>query len=250
MDAFTRRDLIGAGALAVGGSVLGAPLAAAADNDTPARKPKFLIVGAHPDDPESGAGGTMAKYADLGHEVVACYVTRGESGIHGKSHEQAAAIRSAEAKKACEILKARPVFAGQVDGFTELTNARYDEFHGLIDGEKPDVVITHWPLDTHRDHRAASLLCYDAWLYYNRQFALYYFEVMTGEQTQLFRPTHYVDIAATEPRKRDSIMAHASQRPEEWYPYHALMNDFRGKEHNCKYAEAFVRHDLNAGELL
>jgi LmbE family N-acetylglucosaminyl deacetylase len=252
MDLFTRRNIMSAGAGALSAALLAQP-AGAADPEaprTPDRKPKILVVGAHPDDPESGAGGTIAKYADLGHEVVACYATRGEAGIHGKSHEQAAAIRTEEAKKASAILKARPIFAGQIDGATELTNTRYDEFHGLIDGEKPDIVITHWPLDTHRDHRATSLLCYDSWLYYQRRFALFYFEVMSGEQTNLFHPTHYVDITATEPRKKAAIMAHASQKPEEWYPYHALMNEFRGKEHNCRYAEAFTRHDQNLSELL
>lgn len=250
MGPLTRRGVLAAGGLLVGDTLLGAQTTSSADAAPPMHKAKILVVGAHPDDPESGAGGTMARYSDAGHEVVACYATRGEAGIKGKSHEQAAAIRSAEAKKACEILRVRPVFAGQIDGATELTNTRYDEFHGLIDGEKPDVVLTHWPLDTHRDHRATSLLCYDAWLYFARRFALHYFEVMTGEQTHLFHPTYYVDITKTEPRKKAAIMSHVSQRPEEWYPYHVLMNEFRGKEHNCRYAEAFVRHDQNLGEML
>src|SRR6185503_5996822 len=105
-------------------------------------------------------------------------------------------------------LKARPIFAGQVDGSTELNASRYDAFATLLLGEKPDVVITHWPVDTHRDHRAASLLSYDAWLKAGRcSFALYYLEVMTGSQSQCFRPTHYVDITQTEQRKRDACFA-------------------------------------------
>ena len=66
---------------------------------------------------------------------------------------------------------------------------------------KPDIVLTHWPVDTHRDHRATALLTYDAWLASKKTFALYYFEVMTGTQTQLFRPTHYVDITSVDARK-------------------------------------------------
>jgi len=87
------------------------------------------------------------------------------------------------------------------------------------------------------------LLAYDAWLKAKRGFALYYFEVMTGSQSQLFRPTHYVDITTTEERKRAACMAHESQHPEGFYEAHSLMNKFRGREHGCKEAEAFVHHN-------
>src|SRR6476469_4590590 len=84
---------------------------------------KIVCVGAHPDDPESGCGGTLAMYASQGHQVTVVYLTRGERGIQGKSDAEAAAIRTAEAESACRILGARPVFAGQIDGSTELTRA-------------------------------------------------------------------------------------------------------------------------------
>jgi LmbE family N-acetylglucosaminyl deacetylase len=186
----------------------------------------------------------MARFADLGHDVVALYLTRGEAGIRGKSHEEAAAIRTAEVRKACEILKVRPVFAGQIDGGTEVSPARYDEFRKVLETEKPDLVFTHWPIDTHRDHRAVSLLVFDTWLRGGRKFGLYYFEVMTGSQTQGFRPTHYVDITATEARKRAACYAHVSQDPHGFYDgSHDAMNRFRGMECGCRLAEAFIHHE-------
>jgi N-acetylglucosamine malate deacetylase 1 len=126
---------------------------------------------------------------------------------------------------------------------TELTPARYDEFRQLLEAEKPQVVFTHWPIDSHRDHRATSLLVYDAWLAGGRKFALYYYEVSTGEETQLFWPTHYVDITATEARKQAACFAHASQDPATFYAYHQEMHRFRGHENGCKQAEAFVHHN-------
>ena len=241
MNTRSRRDVL----VSTGAAVLGLPLAAAFAQDSPApRRLKAVVVGGHPDDPESGCGGTMARLADLGHEVVALYLTRGEHGIPGKTNEQAADIRTAEARKACEILKARPAFAGQVDGATEINPARFDAFAEVLLAEKPDLVFTHWPVDTHRDHRAASLLAYDAWLKSGRsKFALYYFEVMTGSQTQMFRPTRYVDITSTEGRKRAACFAHVSQKPEGFYEAHDLMNRFRGREQGCKFAEGFVHHE-------
>src|SRR5215475_6104846 len=61
-----------------------------------ARKLKIIVVGGHPDDPESGCGGAIARYADAGHDVVCLYLTRGEAGIRGKSADEAAAIRTRE----------------------------------------------------------------------------------------------------------------------------------------------------------
>jgi N-acetylglucosamine malate deacetylase 1 len=216
----------------------------------PEKKLKVIVAGGHPDDPESGCGGTMARYADLGHEVVSLYLTRGEAGIPGKTHEEAAAIRTREAERACEILKARPLWAGQINGDTEVNHERYDAFRKLIEAEKPDLVFTHWPIDTHPDHRAISLLTYDAWLRLHKAFALYYFEVMTGEQTQLFSPSVYVDITAAEARKRASCYAHVSQNPDEFYAYHDMMNRFRGMEAGIKVAEAFARHGQSEIENL
>jgi LmbE family N-acetylglucosaminyl deacetylase len=113
----------------------------------------------------------------------------------------------------------------------------------LLAQEKPDVILTHWPVDTHPDHRAASLLVYDAWLRTGKTAALAYFEVLTGDQTQLFHPTDYVDISAVAQRKRDAVFAHASQKPDEWYPAHERMSRFRGMEAGVEHAEAFIRHD-------
>lgn len=185
----------------------------------------------------------MARYIEAGHEVVALYLTRGEAGIAGTGHDEAARIRTAEAERACAILGATPRFAGQVDGDTHVDRAAYAALRAMFEQEQPDVVFTHWPIDTHPDHRAVSLLMYDAWLRSGRKAALAYFEVLTGEQTQVFRPTDYVDISAVVEKKRAACFAHASQRPEEFYGIHERMARFRGMEHRCAQAEAFVRHD-------
>ena len=210
-------------------------------------KMKVVVVGAHPDDPESGCGGSIARYSDLGHEVVIVYLTAGEAGINGKSASEAAAIRTAESRKACAILKARPVFAGQIDGDTEVNSAQYKRMGQILDVEQPAILFTQWPIDSHRDHRATSLLVYDYWLKSGRRADLFYYEVETGTQTQNFKPTHYLDITQTEDRKRAACLAHASQQPEAtFYPTHDRMQKFRGMEYGCHAAEGFVCHDQNS----
>jgi len=243
----TRREMLGRSSLLLASFGAGLPLArASAGHGDEERKLNIVVVGAHPDDPESGCGGTIALYSSMGHNVVILYLTRGEAGIPGKSHEEAARIRTAECEKACAILKARPVFAGQIDGDTELNPARYAAFRKVLEAETPDIVFTQWPVDSHRDHRAASLLAYDAWLAGGRQFDLYYFEVDQGEQTQIFRPTHYVDIAETLSRKKAACFAHASQLPATtFWPLHEKMDRFRGMECGVANAEGFVAHCQN-----
>ncbi len=206
---------------------------------------KIVVAGAHPDDPESGCGGTIARYVDIGHKVVNMYLTRGEAGIQDKVAREAACIRTVEAERACSILGAKPVFVGQIDSDTEVNARWYNKFTELLEAERPNVVFAHWPIDTHPDHRAMSLLVYEAWLRTDKDFGLYYFEVMSGMQTQHFWPTHYVDITTTESKKREACFAHLSQHPERIYSYHQQMQRFRGMEAVFHLAEAFVRHHQN-----
>lgn len=253
MGKLTRRELIQQSMLLTGASATRLPMPGAEGEQQAAagKKLKILVTGGHPDDPESGCGGTIALYSSRGHDVVILYLTRGEIGIEGKSMKESAEIRTAESRKACEILKARPVFAGQIDGSTEVHGTRYKEFRQLVEAEHPDIVLTHWPIDSHRDHRAASLLTYDAWFEGGRKFDLYYYEVDQGQQTQVFTPTHYVDITQTENQKRAACYAHASQKPEiTFYVLHDMMNRFRGMEYGVKYAEGFVRHTQNPAKAV
>ncbi|MCA6074492.1 PIG-L deacetylase family protein [Fulvivirga sedimenti] len=207
-----------------------------------AEKMKILVTGAHPDDPETGCGGTIARYSQAGHDVTVLYLTRGEAGIPGTGHEEAAAIRTHEAEAACKILGAKPLFAGQVDGDTMVTNEWNKKIGSIIASEKPDIIFTQWPVDTHRDHRACALMVYDAWLYGGRKQAFYYYEVMTGSQTMNFNPTDYVDISGTIKRKWDACFVHESQKIRETYDQdHGKMEIFRGMEGGYQYAEAFVR---------
>ncbi len=237
---------IGAAAM----SVLGIPLAGKAmglDGESAGSigKMKILVIGAHPDDPETCAGGTMCLLTAAGHEVVCVYLTRGEAGIEGKSHSESAAIRVKESAAACRVTGARCMFLDQIDGNTEINLDRYRQMRELMEAEKPDVVITHWPIDGHRDHAICGLLVLDAWRRVDRCFELYYFEAMSGTQSQLFHPTDWVDIGPVIEQKHKACRCHESQGMDnlldEW---HIPMERFRGLECRCSYAEAFIHHTV------
>ena len=91
--------------------------------------------------------------------------------------QELAAKRYADALRSCELLKCRTVALNYINRGTEVTMSRYKEFGDLLLNEKPGIVFTHWPIDTHPDHRAASLLTYDAWLRAGKKFPLCFYEV-------------------------------------------------------------------------
>jgi LmbE family N-acetylglucosaminyl deacetylase len=234
-----RQVLIGAGKLApamvTGAAAIGAAAESLSPAAEPARKLKIMVTGGHPGDPEYGCGGTVGRFTALGHEVVLLYLNDG--GWPPTSPE----TRIAEARKACEILKARPVYAGQANGHAIVDNAHYEACQKIFDAEKPDAVFNQWPIDNHRDHRAISMLTYDAWKQSGRKFALYYYEVSDGEDTLQFAPTHFIDISETEPQKRSACYAHASQTPDRYYALQDSVARFRGMQSGYTRAEAFVR---------
>ena len=200
---------------------------------------KVVVTGGHPGDPEYGCGGTIARLTELGHEAVLLYLNQGEPV---ESAARMTGNRVEEAKKACEILKARPSYVGQIDGNAVVDRSHYNQFLEILEKENPNAVFTHWPIDNHADHRAMSMLVYDAWLHMQRKFSLFYYEVSNGEDTQQFAPSDYVDISASEPKKRLACYAHASQAPDRFYALQDAVARWRGVESGHTRAEAFLRH--------
>jgi N-acetylglucosamine malate deacetylase 1 len=234
MQPINRREMLGQ-AYSLGSLAVAAPPA-----DARPRKLNVVVTGGHPGDPEYGCGGTIARYADEGHEVVLLYLNRGDWGFLDKAPATPPADRVAEAQNACRILKARPLFAAQLNGKAVVDHAHADEFRKLFEAEKPDVLFTQWPMDNHADHRATFALVYEAWLAMKSQAALYFYEVSSGEDTLMFAPTHYVDITATAERKRAACYAHASQTPDRYYALQDQVAQFRGIDSGYKRAEAFI----------
>lgn len=208
------------------------------------RKFKVIITGGHPGDPEYGCGGTVARLTAQGHDVVLLYANNGQ-------WETSAEIRMAEAKKACDILKSRPAYAGQANGHSIVDDAHYESFHKIIVAESPDAIFIHWPIDSHPDHRAIANLAFESWNRVKRSFPLYYYEVSNGGDTMDFAPpTHYVDISAVADVKKAACYAHASQNPDFFYGVQDTVAAFRGLTIGCKRAEAFILQSRSPFDLL
>jgi LmbE family N-acetylglucosaminyl deacetylase len=200
-----------------------------------------VAVGAHPDDVESGCGGTLARYAEGGHQVTIVHLTRGERGIDGMSGDTAAKTRTVEASVAAKILGAKVVFGSQVNGKVEASQVRADELRAMLAAETPDVLFAPWPLDTDLEHQVASALTLHAYLALPHAAPLYYYEIDTGANTLGFAPSVYVDVSSVREKKIEALRAHESQSFASLYEKHAeKIEAFRGRELGVFAAEAFA----------
>jgi LmbE family N-acetylglucosaminyl deacetylase len=211
---------------------------------------RIVVFGAHPDDPESGCGGAILVHGRQGDEITALYATSGERGIQSMEPRQAAQLRETEAMEACAILGAAARFLRLPEQHIDMSPEATDKFVQALRALSPDLVLAHWPLDTHVDHQLSGVLALRAWLRDPGAFRLLFFEVLTGAQTLHFNPDTYVDITAAQEAKKAAVRCHASQQPEHWYPHHRLMEQFRGREARCEAAEAFVTARFSMAGLL
>ncbi len=154
-DAVVRRALVAASRLGAGPTI-GPP---------PGRQ--VLVVAPHPDDESLVAGGTIHTLTRRGVEVTLALATAGEGSRAPGTSASIGSARTREARQAADVLGIRTVREfGLPDG--GLDDHLDDLAHALTDvmaQHPPDVVITTWFGDGHRDHvavnRALSTLASD-----------------------------------------------------------------------------------------
>jgi LmbE family N-acetylglucosaminyl deacetylase len=126
---------------------------------------RVLVVTAHPDDSEFGAGGTVAKFVKEGREVAYCIVTNGNKGSSDRTMtpERLAGIRAEEQRNAARVLGVeRVAFLGYPDGEVEDTRDLRRDVSREIRRFRPDLVVCQNPNRTynlgasHRDHRTVG----------------------------------------------------------------------------------------------
>jgi LmbE family N-acetylglucosaminyl deacetylase len=130
-----------------------------------------LAIGAHPDDVEFGAGGTLAKWAAAGCVVHHLVCTDGSKGTWDVSADTRALVRRRHeeqreaARRLAGASAGEVVFLGEVDGELDSTLALRSAVAKVIRQLRPQVVLGHDPWKRYRlhpDHRHAGLLACDA----------------------------------------------------------------------------------------
>lgn len=196
----------------------------------------YLFIGAHPDDIEYSCGGTLLRLAREGNEVYTVVMTGGgastSGSVEGRKEEQKAAFNFSKAK--------RLFMLDYKDGAIEANASSIKEICGIMDMIKPDVVITHYPQDSHQDHRAVSAIVKSAT---RRRCSLIYFDSYSSVN---FNPTLYVDISEFATGKVELLKCFRSQlikyseRNIDFAGKALLINEVNGYESKCKFAEGYV----------
>jgi N-acetylglucosamine malate deacetylase 2 len=129
---------------------------------------KILLVLAHPDDESFICGGTLAKYAKGGADIMLVCATKGEMGRRVGvppivSRETLSTLRVRELEQACRVLGIGTLqYLGLIDKTVEFADEREltDRIASIMESYAPDVVLTfHQKLGGHPDHCAIGKVC-------------------------------------------------------------------------------------------
>lgn len=221
---------------------------------------RVMVVTAHPDDSEFGAGGTVAKLAKQGCEVTYVIVTNGNKGSSDRTMtpERLANIREEEQRNAARTLGVERVeFLGYPDGELEDTRDLRRDITRQIRRWRPDLLITQNPHRTynlyasHRDHRIAAGVVLDC-VYPLARDHMSFPELLPEVEPHKVREIHLMqwenphlvmDISDTMDLKLKALACHASQLGN----FPSVEKRVRersaelGKSKGYAYAEAFDR---------
>jgi LmbE family N-acetylglucosaminyl deacetylase len=191
---------------------------------------RVLGVGAHPDDIEHGAGGTVARHVKQGDDVHFLVLTFGEKG--GDKLQ-----RKHEAEKSANILKAKSILFGGIPD-TKVTDGieAILAIEEVIDKIMPDRVYTQCPRDRHQDHRNAALATFSA-----ARKVKEVFSYESPDSYPNFAPQYYVQITDTMSLKVRALRTFHSQQNRTYVGADAVrgLAQFRGYQVGVPYAEAF-----------
>lgn len=171
----------------------------------------ILAVGAHPDDIELGAGGSLLRWMKDGHNVEGLVLCRPSAEVHPSRNQD---IVSQELARAQALLGFRvQVYDTPVSssGRPQLSwdNDTITGVDRLLRGRRFDLIITHHPGETHQDHvhtfrivrSLAQKLCNEMWL----------MEIpFHTTWNTAFRPQLFVDISETFADKEAVLLCYAS----------------------------------------
>jgi bacillithiol biosynthesis deacetylase BshB1 len=175
----------------------------------------ILAFGAHPDDVELMAGGTLLKMAQLGHRTGIVDMTRGERGTRGSPD-----LRAREARASAKILRLTVrENLGLPDAHLMVSDAARLKVIEVVRRWRPKIVLTHFWDDPHPDHRITSQLVSDGCFLSGlarietgrprfRPQKVLYFMLPQGNFVQ---PTLVVDISAHFAAKIRACRAYKSQ---------------------------------------
>jgi LmbE family N-acetylglucosaminyl deacetylase len=202
----------------------------------PGEQLSVLCLGAHSDDIEIGAGGTLLGWLDQGVRLDVHWCVL--SGIDERGKEAKASATdflAAAANRTIEIMNFRDGF------FPEQGDQIKNWFEALKARVNPDIILTHRQDDAHQDHRQVHRLVWNTF----RDHLVLEYEIPKWDG-DMGRPNLYVPVsAAVMKRKVELLMSHfGSQRSKQWFDAETFLGLARLRGMECRaderYAEAFI----------
>ena len=175
----------------------------------------ILVVGPHPDDQELGMGGTIARLASQGHEVILLDMTDGEPTPFGSTE-----IRAREAAEAARILGVRRIPLGLPNRRVEASIEARHRVAGVIRTQRIDLIFVPHPEDAHPDHRAVTRIVEDARfdakltkidLPGDPRYPKWLFHYWCTHLRSVPGPSFLIDTTGFAERKLEAILAYRSQ---------------------------------------
>lgn len=230
---------------------------------------RALVVTAHPDDMEFGAGGTLAKWADAGAEITLCLATDGSTGtqdrtLMGKGLNE---VRVEESQRAAALLGIREVvWLDYQDGYVEYTLGLRRDIARVFRRYRPHRFVVMDPTPTiegfinHPDHRAIGQASLDVSMTAGTTPG--HFPELLEEGLDPWRglrelwiagpglKPRLVDIATTIERKIEALMCHQSQvgdNAEQIVAYVRESAAQTGSSGGVEFAESFEVLDKGPG---
>jgi LmbE family N-acetylglucosaminyl deacetylase len=118
----------------------------------------LLVLGAHCDDIEIGAGGTILRLAAEGKLASVTWA------VMTSTPEREAEARASAAAFLEGVADTRVEVASFRDGFLPYSGYEVKEHFEWLKGEvRPDLVLTHRRADAHQDHRLVAELTWNTW---------------------------------------------------------------------------------------
>ena len=173
----------------------------------------ILAFGAHPDDVELAASGTLIKAARAGATAGIITLPRGEMGTRGTPQSRAAEFDASSALMGL----AHHEMLGMRDGWLCADEESKMAVVREIREHRPRIVLLPWQEDRHPDHGAASRIVAEA------SFLAGLRKIDTGQEphrpAQLifymssweFEPSFVIDISDVIEEKRRAILAYGTQ---------------------------------------
>lgn len=208
----------------------------------------ILVVGAHFDDAELGAGGTMAKYAAMGKHVFKITLTDTEVHSDLMNLNIMSETGRINSKNACRELGVTELdFPAANYGNLSYSQDIMQNLEKKISEFQIDTCFFHFKEDYNTDHLAAYKICFTAARHCDNLLMYQSNPYIIGES---FYPNVFIDISAYVAHKRRALLCYeeAHNRQGNLFETNIERNKIWGYGNHVEYAEGFVGIKLKLDE--